>query len=94
MLEQSVESGDIFRMCQAKDDAIKDWVGLAVKRARASGSPAVFWLDEKRGHDAEIIKKVNQYLPDHDTTGLDIRILKPVDAMKFTLDRVRKGLII
>lgn len=92
LLEQPVESGDIFRMCQTKDEAIKDWVKLAVKRAKASGSPAVFWLDESRGHDAEIIKKVNQYLPEHDTSGLDIRILKPVDAMKFTLERVRKGL--
>ncbi|KUG25009.1 isocitrate dehydrogenase [hydrocarbon metagenome] len=92
LLEQKVEKGDIFRVCQTKDVAIKDWVKLAVKRARASGSPAVFWLDENRGHDAEIIKKVNLYLPDHDTTGLDIRIMKPVDAMKFTLERVRKGL--
>ncbi len=92
LLEQPVESGDIFRMCQTKDEAIKDWVKLAVKRAKASGSPAVFWLDESRGHDAEIIKKANQYLPEHDTSGLDIRILKPVDAMKFTLERVRKGL--
>lgn len=92
VLEQQVEPGDIFRACQAKDEAIKDWVGLAVRRAKASGSPAIFWLDENRGHDAEIIKKVNAYLPEHDTTGLDIRILKPVDAMKFTLERVRKGL--
>jgi len=92
LLEQAVETGDIFRMCQAKDEAIKDWVKLAVKRAKASGSPAVFWLDENRGHDAEIIKKVNLYLPEHDTTGLDIKIMKPVDAMKFTLERVRKGL--
>lgn len=92
LLEQKVETGDIFRMCQAKDEAIKDWVKLAVKRAKASGSPAVFWLDENRGHDAEIIKKVNLYLPEHDTTGLDIKIMKPVDAMKYTLERVRKGL--
>jgi len=92
LLEQKVETGDIFRMCQAKDEAIKDWVKLAVKRAKASSSPAIFWLDVNRGHDAEIIKKINQYLPEHDTTGLDIKIMKPVDAMKFTLERVRKGL--
>ena len=91
LLEQNVEKGDIFRMCQAKDVAIEDWVKLAVNRARSSGSPAVFWLDENRAHDSEIIKKVEKYLPRHDTTGLDIRIMKPVDAMKFTLERVRKG---
>ena len=92
ILEQKVEMGDIFRACQAKDEAIKDWVGLAVRRAKASGWPAIFWLDENRGHDAEIIKKVNKYLPDHDTSGLDIQIKKPVDAMRFSLERVRKGL--
>lgn len=92
LLEQPVETGDIFRACQTKDAAIKDWVKLAVNRAKASGSPAVFWLDENRGHDSEIIKKVNKYLPEHDTAGLDLKILKPVDAMKFTLERVRKGL--
>lgn len=92
LLEQKVGKGDIFRACQAKDEAIRDWVGLAVRRAKASGWPAVFWLDEKRGHDAEIIKKVKKYLPEHDTTGLEIHILAPVDAMKFTLKRVRKGL--
>jgi len=91
LLEQAVETGDIFRMCQAKDEPIRDWVKLAVTRARASGSPAVFWLDEKRGHDAEIINKVNAYLPEHDTNGLDIRILDPIDAMKFSLERVRRG---
>ena len=91
LLEQSVEPGDIFRACQAKDEPIRDWVKLAVNRAKASGSPAIFWLDEKRGHDAEIIKKVNKYLPEHDTTGLDIRIMTPVEAMKFSLERVRKG---
>jgi isocitrate dehydrogenase len=91
LLEQSVETGDIFRMCQAKDIAIRDWVKLAVKRARATGSPAIFWLDENRGHDAEIIDKVKQYLPDHDTSGLDLRIMKPQDAMKFTLERIRRG---
>ncbi|MBI3124939.1 MAG: NADP-dependent isocitrate dehydrogenase [Ignavibacteriales bacterium] len=92
LLEQKVEAGDIFRMCQAKDAAIKDWVKLAVNRAKASGLPAIFWLDENRGHDAEIIKKVNKYLLEHDTTGLEIKIMTPVAAMKFTLERVRKGL--
>jgi isocitrate dehydrogenase len=91
VLEQPVEPGDIFRMCQVKDAPIQNWVKLAVARARATGSPAVFWLDEARGHDAEIIAKVEKYLPDHDTSGLDIRILKPVDAMSFTLERVRRG---
>jgi isocitrate dehydrogenase len=91
LLEQTVETGDIFRMCQAKDIAIRDWVKLAVRRARASGSPAIFWLDENRGHDAEIIKKVNQYLPEHDASGLEIQILKPQEAMKFTLERIRRG---
>ncbi len=92
LLEQKVETGDIFRMCQAKDEPIKDWVKLAVTRAKATSSPAIFWLDENRGHDKEIIAKVKKYLPEHDTTGLEIKILKPVDAMKFTLERVRKGL--
>ncbi len=91
LLSQNVEPGDIFRMCQTKDEAIKDWVKLAVRRAKASGSPTVFWLDENRGHDSEIIKKVNKYLPDHDTSNLELPIMKPVDAMKFTLKRVRKG---
>ena len=92
LLEQNVESGDIFRMCQAKDEPIKDWVKLAVKRAKASNTPAIFWLDENRAHDREIISKVKKYLPENDTTGLEIKILKPVDAMKYTLERVRKGL--
>jgi isocitrate dehydrogenase len=92
LLELQVESGDIFRMCQAKDEAIKDWIKLAVIRARATGSPAIFWLDENRGHDKEIIAKVKKYLPEHDTTGLEKKILKPVDAMKYTLERTRKGL--
>jgi isocitrate dehydrogenase len=92
LLEQNVETGDIFRMCQVKDIPIKDWVGLAVKRARAADTPAIFWLDEKRAHDNEIIKKVNAYLPLFDTTDLDIQIMKPVDAMNFTLIRTRKGL--
>jgi isocitrate dehydrogenase len=91
ILEQKVEKGDIFRMCQAKDAPIRDWVKLAVTRAKASGSPAIFWLDPKRGHDAQIIRKVEQYMPEHDTTGLDIRIMTPVDAMNFTLERCRKG---
>jgi len=92
LLEQKVETGDIFRACQAKDVAIKDWVKLAVNRSRASGEPVVFWLDENRGHDAEIIKKVKKYLPEFDTAGLAISILPPVEAMKFSLERIRKGL--
>ena len=91
LLIQTVEPGDIFRMCQAKDAPIKDWVKLAVTRAKAAGTPAIFWLDERRGHDTEIIKKVNAYLPEHDTTGLDIRIMRPEDAMAFSLERIRKG---
>ncbi len=91
LLKRPVETGDIFRMCQVKDAPIRNWVKLAVTRARATGSPAIFWLDEHRAHDAGIIKKVNAYLPEHDTAGLDIRILKPVDAMTFTLERVRRG---
>jgi isocitrate dehydrogenase len=86
-----VEARDIFRMCQTKDAPIRDWVKLAVTRAKDSGAPALFWLDEQRGHDAEIIKKVQSYLPEHDTAGLDIRIMKPVDAMKFSLERIRRG---
>ena len=91
LLEQRVERGDIFRMCQTKDVAIRDWVRLAVTRARASGSPAVFWLDADRAHDAELIAKVETYLADHDTDGLELHTLKPVDAMRFTLERVRRG---
>jgi isocitrate dehydrogenase len=91
LLEQSVEQGDIFRACQTKDEPVRDWVKLGVTRARATGTPAVFWLDPERGHDAQIIQKVKAYLADHDTSGLDIRILKPVDAMKFSLDRIRRG---
>ena len=91
LLEQSVEPGDIFRMCQAKDEAIRDWVKLGVSRARATGTPAVFWLDAKRGHDAQIIGKVEAYLPDCDTEGLEISIMKPVDAMTFSLERIRRG---
>jgi isocitrate dehydrogenase len=91
LLEQPVEEGDIFRMCQTKDAPVQDWVKLAVTRARATGVPAIFWLDDKRAHDAQVIAKVNRYLKDHDTNGLDIRILAPVDAMKFTLERFRAG---
>lgn len=90
--DQKVEKGDIFRMCQTKDAPIQDWVKLAVNRARLSDTPAVFWLDEQRAHDREIIAKVNKYLHDFDTAGLDIRILSPVEATKFTLERIRKGL--
>ena len=91
VLEQAVEKGDIFRMCQTKDEPIRDWVKLAVNRARTSGEPAVFWLDEARGHDAEIIKKVQRYLGDHDISTLEIHVLKPAEAMRFSLKRVRKG---
>jgi isocitrate dehydrogenase len=91
VLEQAVEPGDIFRACQTKDDPIRDWVKLAVTRARATGDPAVFWLDETRAHDAQIIAKVKKYLQEHDTEGLDIRILAPVDAIKLSLERIRRG---
>ncbi|RJE70593.1 NADP-dependent isocitrate dehydrogenase [Reichenbachiella sp. MSK19-1] len=91
LLEQTVEAGDVFRMCQVKDAPIQDWVKLAVNRAKATGVPAVFWLDENRAHDAQIIAKVNTYLKDHDTAGLDIRILAPVDATNFSLERTLKG---
>ncbi len=96
LLEQSVERGDIFRACQTKDEAVRDWVKLGVTRARATGTPAVFWLDPDRSHDAQIIEKVKTYLADHDISGhdlsgIDIKILKPVDAMKFSLERIRRG---
>jgi isocitrate dehydrogenase len=91
LLEQSVERGDIFRACQTKDEAVRDWVKLGVTRARATGTPAVFWLDPDRGHDAQIIQKVKAYLADHDVSGLEIKILTPVDAMKFSLERIRRG---
>ncbi|MGW0993200.1 NADP-dependent isocitrate dehydrogenase [Streptomyces sp. NPDC002520] len=91
VLEQPVAAGDIFRACQTKDAPIRDWVKLAVTRARATGDPAVFWLDETRGHDAVIIEKVKQYLPEHDTEGLDIKILPPVEATKFSIERIRRG---
>jgi len=91
LLEQSVEEGDIFRMCQTKDIPIQDWVKLGVERARATGIPAIFWLDKNRAHDAQLLEKVNQYLPQHDTRGLDIRILSPVEAMNATMARSRAG---
>jgi isocitrate dehydrogenase len=91
LLEQSVERGDIFRACQTKDEAIRDWVKLGVTRARATGAPTVFWLDPDRGHDAQIIQKVRGYLPEYDTSGLEIRIMRPVDAMRFSLERIRRG---
>jgi isocitrate dehydrogenase len=90
-IEHQVEKGDIWRMCQTKDAPVQDWVKLAVNRAKATGVPTIFWLDEKRAHDAEIIKKVNQYLPAHDTTGLDIRIMNPTDATKFSLEQIKAG---
>jgi isocitrate dehydrogenase len=91
LLERPVETGDLFRMCETRDAPIQDWVKLAVRRARLTGTPAVFWLDAKRGHDAQVIAKVETYLKNEDTKGLDIRILPPVEAMKFSLDRIRKG---
>ena len=92
LMQQAVEKGDIFRMCQVKDAPIQDWVKLAVNRARLSNTPAVFWLDENRAHDRQIILKVMTYLKNHDTSGLDIRIMNPVDATTFTLERIIKGL--
>ena len=92
LIEHNVEKGDIWRMCQVKDAPIQDWIKLAVKRTRATNTPGVFWLDKNRAHDAEIIKKVNTYLPEHDTSGLDIRILSPVEATQFTLERIKQGL--
>ncbi|SDI08786.1 NADP-dependent isocitrate dehydrogenase [Paraburkholderia phenazinium] len=91
LLEQNVEAGDIWRMCQTKDAPVQDWVKLAVNRARATNTPAVFWLDAARAHDAQIIKKVEQYLKDHDTNGLDIRVMTPVEATKFSIERIRAG---
>jgi isocitrate dehydrogenase len=91
LMEHAVEAGDIWRACQTKDEPIRDWVKLAVTRARASGAPAVFWLDAERAHDAQIIAKVNAYLPDHDTSGLEIKIMNPVDAARFSVDRMRDG---
>jgi isocitrate dehydrogenase len=91
LLQRPVEAGDIFRMCEVRDAPIQDWVKLAVRRARITNAPAVFWLDKNRAHDAQVIAKVEKYLKDHDTSGLDIRIMAPVDAMKFSLERIRKG---
>ena len=91
VISHQVEAGDIWRACQTKDAPIRDWVKLAVTRARASGAPAIFWLDSERAHDAELIEKVNAYLPEHDTTGLDIRILSPVEATKLSLERIARG---
>ena len=92
LLEQSVETDDLFRMCQVKDAPIQDWVKLAVNRARATGLPTVFWLDENRGHDAQMIAKVGAYLPNHDTEGLEILIMAPLDATSYSLDRIKDGL--
>ncbi|MCF8324326.1 MAG: NADP-dependent isocitrate dehydrogenase [Leadbetterella sp.] len=92
LMEQGVESGDIFRMCQTKDLPIQDWIKLAVNRAKATGTPAIFWLDSKRAHDANIIAKINKYLPSYDTSGLDIQIMTPADACLFSLERIVKGL--
>ena len=92
VLEQNVETGDIWRMCQVKDAPIQDWVKLAVNRAKATGVPAIFWLDSNRAHDNQLIKKVNLYLKDHDTSGLDIQILSPIEATNFSLERIVKGL--
>ena len=91
LLEHAVEAGDIWRMCQVKDAPIQDWVKLAVTRARLSNTPAIFWLDSNRPHDALVIEKVQQYLKDHDTTGLDISILSPVEATRVSLKRIREG---
>ncbi|MGB3725009.1 MAG: NADP-dependent isocitrate dehydrogenase, partial [Glaciecola sp.] len=91
LLSHKVEAGDIWRMCQAKDAPIQDWVKLAVSRAKATGAPAIFWLDENRAHDAQMIAKVNTYLQDHDTSGLDIQIMSPVEATVYTLARCKKG---
>jgi isocitrate dehydrogenase len=91
VFSHEVAKGDIWRMCQTKDVAIKDWVKLAVNRSRATGSPAIFWLDKNRAHDAQLIQKVEAYLPEHDTSGLEIKIMSPVDAMAYSLERIRKG---
>ncbi len=91
LLERPVETGDIFRMCELRDAPVQDWVKLGVRRARLTNTPAVFWLDKNRAHDAQVIAKVEKYLKNHDTSGLDIRILAPVEAIKFSLDRIRKG---
>jgi len=92
LMEHIVEKGDIWRMCQVKDAPVQDWIKLAVRRARATNTPAIFWLDKNRAHDAQVIEKINTYLPNHDTTGLDIQIMAPKDATIFTLKRVKEGL--
>src|SRR6201985_2586374 len=92
LLERPVETGDIFRMCELRDAPIQDWVKLGVRRARLTNTPAVFWLDAERAHDAQVIAKVEKYLKEEDASWLDIRILAPVEAMKFTLARIREGL--
>jgi len=91
LLEQKVEQGDIFRMCQTKDAPIRDWVKLAVTRARLANTPAIFWLNKNRAHDAQIIQKAERYLKDHDTSGLEIRIMSPVEAARLSLERIRAG---
>src|SRR5499427_1210503 len=91
LIEHKVEEGDIWRMCQVKDAPIQDWVKLAVNRAKATGAPTIFWLDKTRAHDAELIKKINQYLPKHDTKGLDMRIMAPAEATRFSLERMKDG---
>ncbi len=91
LTQHNVEQGDIWRMCQTKDIAIKDWVKLAVGRARATGATAIFWLDPQRAYDRNLITKVNTYLKDHDTNGLDIRVLSPVEAIKVSFERIRQG---
>src|SRR6185369_6298044 len=91
LLEHDVEAGDIWRACQTKDAPVADWVKLAVNRARLSATPAIFWLDEKRAHDRELLAKVKAYLPQHDTSGLDIRVLAPAAACRATLERIAKG---
>ena len=91
VMQHDVEAGDVWRACQVKDAPIRDWVRLAVERARLSGAPAVFWLDRTRAHDAQLIAKVEQYLPEHDTSGLTIEIMAPADACRFSLERIRRG---
>src|SRR6185437_13378721 len=91
LTRHEVSKGDIFRMCQTKDLPIRDWVKLAVNRARATGDPAVFWLDESRPHDANLIAKIRQYLPEHDTNGLQIEIMAPAQATAFSVERIRRG---
>jgi isocitrate dehydrogenase len=92
LIEHGVEAGDIWRMCQVKDLPIQDWIKLAVTRAKATKVPAIFWLDEKRAHDVELIKKVKKYLPDHDTAGLEIKIMSPIEAVRYSMERMKKGL--